>query len=463
MLRVRKMIAAASVLGALACGGGGSVDAPADATLDADAVVDAPAPGASWARALPGATECLSAQAFDDNRFVVVSGTFRGTTDFGDGARTSLGGDLFALALDLAGGSPATRVFASAGGACGALTLDGDGLLVLVGGFHGDLSFGAAALAARGPQDAYLASVSLDLPAPGVRFARRFGAIAAGGAGVATLADATVGRDGVTTAVGAGAGEIDLGLGPIAGGPVEAPLVVRVDKQGTTVFGRLFAGGPGRALGVAVVGSGASTVVGVASGAIDAGAGARPFGADGGAFVVQLDAAGRSIWDRARGDGDATSARAAAIASDLSGATVIVGRERVAAGPRGFAWKLDGHGETLWDLPIGGPGTELFAVATDVAGQIFVGGVATTSLEIGGRAFPALGAEDGLLVSLDQAGALRWAQRIGGAGARARIVHLSVTRAGALLVTGTFQGRIDLLGRALESAMPAGFIAKIVP
>jgi hypothetical protein len=464
MLRVRKMIGSAALLVASACDSvhAVSVDGDAGGLGDTDAVTEAgPTVEAAWARALPVGADCLRTEAFADNRFVIVAGRFAGTVDFGDGARTSAANDLFALALDLAGGAPATRSFAGTSTACGGLAIDADGLLVLAGGFEGALTFGATTLQAPSAS-AYLASISLDAPLPGVRFARRFGPLSAGD-GHLTLVQATVGRNGAATAAGYGDGAIDFGLGPTTGDAREVPAVVRVDKSGAPVFGRRFVGGPARALDIGVGANDASVVVGVAQGALDLGGGARPYGGGGGAFVAALDGAGGLVWDRTRGDGGSTTARAEAVATDLAGTAVVVGVEHVAAGDRAFAWKLDARGNTQWDRPIGGVGTTLGAVATDVSGNVFAGGAAAGPCSIDGVALAPVGAQDGLLVALDQAGRVRWARRVGGAGATTAITHVSVTRADALLVTGTFQGRVELLGRTLESAERRGFVLKIVP
>lgn len=439
-------------------------------------------PDAAWSRAVPVTDDagCLSSAAFMDNRYVVVAGAFSGTTDLGLGAVTSAGAaDLYLLALDADGRPAIARTYPSARGACGGMVLDGDGLISLVGGFRGDLAFGATRLAClsstvdcAGNVDGYLASISLDAAAPGVRYARQLGAPASG-AGSLRFARASAGRDLAVTAVGSASGVVDLGFGSVDLGATSAAVVVRVDSAGVPRLGRAFtASGSAAASDVAVSSSDSALVAGRFEGTIQLReAHAAPGGSAG--FVVMLDAGGTPAWEHLFGDGRATGGVTTALATDLSGAAIVVGQTYDLGGDASaaFVWKGDHAGHEAWTRPIvkHHRDTELLAAATDVSGNVFVGGEAYEDVVLDGKRIAMQGARSGFVFALDPGGRVRWGSAIGGAGGaggaggEAGVSHLSVTRASALLVTGWFRGRVTIFGTTLESATRSGFVAKVVP
>jgi hypothetical protein len=481
--------AAAAAL--VACRGSAETGAPstADAAdaldpFDALAIADTPdaeakaPPVAAWTRAVPTTDpRCLSSAAFMDNRYVVVGGTFSGTADLGLGAVTSAGAaDLFLLALDADGAPSIARTYPSARGACGGMVLDGDGLISLVGGFGGDLSFGATQLACRSSAsacatnvDGYLASISLDAVAPGVRYARQLGAPSAG-VGSLHFARASAGRDLAITAVGTASGVVDLGFGSVDLGAAPAAVIVRVDSAGTPQLGRAFsASGGAEATDVAVSSSDSALVAGGFRGRIRL---HDTHAASGGAagFVVMLGGDGTPSWERLFGDGSTITGATTALATDLSGAAIVVGqthdlgRDASAA----FVWKGDHAGREAWTRTIAtrAAGTRLLAAATDVSGNVFVGGEAYEDVGLDGQRIThqaLAGGAAGFVFALDPAGRVRWGGAVGGVGGEAGVSQLSVTRAGALLVTGWFRGRVAIFGKTHESAGRSGFVAKVVP
>jgi hypothetical protein len=475
----------------VACRGASEADAASassapDAALSPDAPVAAKSPpDASWSRAIPTTeARCLSSAAFMDNRYVIVSGAFSGTADLGLGVVTSAGpADLFLLALDADGRPAIVRTYPSTLGACGGLVLDGDGLISLVGGFGGDLAFGgtqlachAAASACASNLDGYLASISLDAVAPGVRYARQLGSSAAsgGGGGIGSLrfARASAGRDLAVTAVGTGSGVVDLGLGSVDLGAASAAVVVRVDTAGTPRLARAFSatGGHAEATDVAVTSSDSALVTGTFSGTLELHARHATVGAATAGFVVMLDSDGAPSWERLFGDGAASTGEATAIATDLSGAAIVVGqRHEVAAGDHDgfgvFVWKGDHGGAEAWSRTISthSAETRVVAVATDVSGNVFAGGEAVEDVVLDGRRVALGGARAGFVLALDPAGAVRWGGAVGGPDGEAGVSQLSVTRANALLVTGWFRGRVAIFGKTHESAGRSGFVAKLVP
>lgn len=434
-----------------------------------------PSPDAAWTRAVPTTdADCLSSAAFMDNRYVVVSGAFSGTTDLGFGAIASAGAaDLFLLALDADGRPAIARTYPSSLGACGGMVLDGDGLISLVGGFRGDLAFGATRLACRSSAiacasnvDGYLASISLDAVAPGVRYARQLGAPPSS-SGSLRFTRASAGRDLAVTAVGYASGVVDLGFGGVDLGAASAAVVVRVDSAGVPQLGRAFtASGSAGAIDVAVSSSDSALVAGAFTGTMQLHeAHAAPGGYAG--FVAMLDGDGMPAWEHLFGDGRATGGVTKALATDLSGAAIVVGQTYDIGGESSaaFVWKGDHAGHEAWTRTITKRylETELLAAATDVSGNVFVGGEAYEDVVLDGKRIEVHGRHAGFVFALDPAGRVRWGSAIGGPDGEAGVSHLSVTRAGALLVTGWFRGRVALFGKTLESASRAGFVAKVVP
>jgi hypothetical protein len=129
--------------------------------------------------------------ALDAAGSIILTGSFGGVTDFGGGALTALGIDVFVARFDPSGGHRWSKRFGdpSAQQATGVAT-DIGGNVLLTGFFVGSLDFGGAPLASTGVYDAYVAKLD---SAGATLWSKRFGGTgAAYGISVATDSAANV-------------------------------------------------------------------------------------------------------------------------------------------------------------------------------------------------------------------------------------------------------------------------------
>lgn len=116
-----------------------------------------------------------------------------------------------------------------------------------------------------------------------------------------------------------------------------------------------------------------------------------------------------------------------------------------------------------WAQSAGGTGYDLATcLATDSAGNQYVGGFFADTATFGATTLTSAGGHDGFIAKLDSTGAWLWVQQLGGVG-REEINRLRLDeRRGALLVLGTGAGGATL-GAVILPAGPADFIARLDP
>jgi fibronectin type III domain protein/beta-propeller repeat-containing protein len=113
-----------------------------------------------------GSTDSGNGVAVDGSGNVVLTGNFGGTTDFGSGALTSVGGDDIFVAKFSSAGTPVWSKrfgdpFSMAGFDVGrAVAVDGSGNVVVTGVFLGAVNFGGGALTGAGSTDVFVAKFS---------------------------------------------------------------------------------------------------------------------------------------------------------------------------------------------------------------------------------------------------------------------------------------------------------------
>ncbi len=108
--------------------------------------------------------------AVDGARNVLVTGFFRGTVDFGGGALTSAGWDIFVAKYDAAGAHLWSQRFGDTdldGG--GAIAVDGAGDVLVTGRFRGRVDFGGGPLTSAGSRDIFVAKFATVDPKPNFR------------------------------------------------------------------------------------------------------------------------------------------------------------------------------------------------------------------------------------------------------------------------------------------------------
>jgi hypothetical protein len=96
----------------------------------------------------------------DGSGNVVVSGYFAGAVDFGGGALTALGTDVFAAKYSSAGAHTWSRRFGGAGTQLGyGVAAAPNGNVTLTGPFSGTIDCGTGTLTSAGMDDAFLAGI----------------------------------------------------------------------------------------------------------------------------------------------------------------------------------------------------------------------------------------------------------------------------------------------------------------
>ncbi len=175
-----------------------------------------------------------------------------------------------------------------------------------------------------------------------------------------------------------------------------------------------------------------------------------------------------ALWSTPGGD-----AQPVALALDLAGNQLVTGSftetidfgngPLVSAGGAGpssdiFVVKLDAHGVAQWSKRFGDAADShyAYAVATDLAGDVYVAGVFSGTIDFGGGPLTATvdvpapppgysAGSDAFLVKLDRNGNHVWSKRLGGQGLQ-QAYALGVDLAGSVTVGGAFAGVADFGG-----------------
>jgi hypothetical protein len=225
--------------------------------------------------------------------------------------------------------------------------------------------------------------------------------------------------------------------------------------------------------GVAVDGAGNVVVTGSFVGSVDLDGCPLSTMSSTGLFVAKLDPSGKCLWSKSAGETGGQAGEGVAL--DGSGNVLLTGYFNGAMDLGGFPLsnsnggglfvaKLDPSGKCLWSKSAGDTGSQTGrGIASDGAGDVLVTGAFSGSMDLGGCAL-AKASGDGLFIAkLDAAGKCLWSKDAGDAGAQSA-AGVAVDGAGNVLVTGYYQGAMDLGGCSLANAGGTGlFIAKLDP
>ncbi len=368
--------------------------------------------------------------------------------------------------------------------------VDGEGNMIVVGTFAGTLDLEASApvleVVPHDPQQ----------PAPGTSPMRAAGAADAFVAKldhVGNLLWSThLGHAGTTTqgrAVALGAnGAIALTGGfqdalassPGVTGDTDV-FVALFDDAGRLQWMKSF-GDAGTDVGTSIAGNaqGELAVLGTYDGAIDLGAGPLPTFGGRDVFVAKLDAQGTITWGG--GFGGPADDDAVGVAFDPSGNVLALGtvagaasfgaplRDRVVSARetgRVLLAKYDGTGQTVWveRYGSGDPLEKATALAVDGQGQAYVAGQLRTPFDVGACSLAptsSVGVGQAFVFMTTPGGQATCGQRYG-LGAEAAIVSIAMAPARGIVMTGDFDGSIDLGQGALSAQRAADFVAREEP
>jgi hypothetical protein len=134
-------------------------------------------------------------------------------------------------------------------------------------------------------------------------------------------------------------------------------------------------------------------------------------------FLVKYDAAGTQLWTRLLGSSEEDDG--VAVATDADGNVVVAGRTEGGLGGNTngggsdmFVAKYAGDGTELWVRQIGESWSDAaHGVATDPAGNVFVGGTTNGALD---GDVTSIDNTDVVLIKLDPGGAQLWLRQLGG-------------------------------------------------
>jgi hypothetical protein len=275
-----------------------------------------------------------------------------------------------------------------------------------------------------------------------------------------------VGADGAIVLAGILEGKVDFGGGTVGvgySGSSDDLFVASFDADGNHLWSKAFhgsVGGPAYVsrdvLSVAVGPNDEVVLAGYSPGTLDFGEGPLPQAQGDDMFVARFDAAGELLSTRMYGGPYDDKAWGIAVAAD--GGTLVLGSCAPYAKFGGAEMSGDygaclgsfsPSGAHLWTrLFPGGGNLELTGFGLDAAGDIFIAGFCDGSIDWGGGPVGSSGSYGGFLVKLDAAGELVWSHAFDGA----FVNGLAVSQSGAVALTGSFAGSLDLGGVILESS-----------
>jgi len=249
---------------------------------------------------------------------MAITGTFKGSVDFGGGVLTSAGqDDMFVAKLDAAGG----HVFSKGYGDLSNqdmrdIAFDAAGNVIFVGFHAGTVDFGAGPLTANG-NDVLLGKLS---PTGSLIFGKSF---TAGGSDIGH----SVAVDGAGNIYASGymQGPVDFGGGPVPTAGANEAFLVKLNPAGGHLWSKGFTGpGDQIGLGIAVDTAGNVVYTGRFLNGVDFGGGSLTSAGQNDIFLAKLDASGAHVWSM--GFGDSLDQIGRAVAIDGAGAISLIGR-----------------------------------------------------------------------------------------------------------------------------------------
>ncbi|CAN90214.1 hypothetical protein sce0058 [Sorangium cellulosum So ce56] len=370
----------------------------------------APGGATEWSKALGGnGSDFCNRVALDKNGGVIVAGTFENTLNFDGTPLTSTGSsDVFVAKLDAEGGLDWVKTIAgpSVDRVYG-LAVDSDDNIVVAGSFTdwADV-LGGDHLTSEGGEDIFVAKMDA---LGNFAWSRNFGDTTAEVAN-----DAAVTPEGDVVLVGRIAGRVYFGT-TLLNAQGDDAFIAKLDAGGAPLWAKIFGDTMSQEFAAVAVGAkGDIVVAGSTGGTINFDGAPRRYAGGKDAVVAAFNADGKHLWNRLYGD--AEDQRALGVAVDQAGNVIVVGE---------FESSID----------FGTPSPRL----------------------------QALGGNDAFFAKLAPNGDTAWAKSFGDA-AEQRARAVAVDELGAIALTGSFSGRMDLGGDPMmSSGGPDAFVAKLQP
>jgi len=407
--------------------------------------------------------------AVDGTGHIVVVGTMEGTVDFGgEKVTAATEGDLFVARYDAAGKLVWVRQFGQSGGyqAPFGLAVSQEGDIALSGALEGAIDFGGGALTSAGDADAFLVLLG---PDGAHRFSKQVGDATMQSGGNVALDEG-----GNVLWTGTFEGTINLGGNALASAGESDIFVAKLDPTGAVVFAQRMGGAGIDSDGsIAVDSEGNVVASGYYQGTPDLGGGPLPDTQQKeGQFIVKLDASGQHVYSRGAVSQDghfsytlqADADGGVLLAGRLNGVVDLGGKTIEAPGGRGFGVaRIDRSGAVVFAQAYGSTVPGHTCAAPAPGGGMLVAGTFEEDVDLGGEKLKSAGGEDIFVARVDATGRIERHTQIGGPGSE-RVWSVAVTADGAMVLTGGFDGSLDLgAGPQASAGDEDAFVAVVQP
>ena len=294
-----------------------------------------------------------------------------------------------------------------------------------------------------------------------IKFADAFGDSA-----IQTGLATTIDKSGNILVAGAHGGVIDFGGGPLTSPGGDNAFLAKFTTGGQYTWAKTFGDGKGQSIsGVGVDGMGNVYVTGNFTGTIDFGG--ATLTATGtlftDIFLAKLGPDGSHIWSQRFGDENAQNALSLAV--DGAGNVIIAGYFQNVVNFGGgdltsagmfdmFVAKYNSSGAHQWSRRFGDAAQSQYAraVTADAAGNIYVAGEITGSIDFGGGAMSVTTAKSALVAKLDGLGNASWVKLANGdANSESVAYSVAVGPNGEVAAGGYFKNKFDLGGTSTTS------------
>lgn len=465
-MRTKSFLLPGIVAGLAAAACGGSTPQP-DGGLSSTATGGVGGTGGSdtaWCHAYPtqgGVIDGLATDAQRNVYFVVRNADLDGGVIHGP----------IILKFDSSGAEVWRRILPGTVGGLAVSAGAGDRLL-MASSFSGTLDVGTGLLACPGGRCPIL--IGLSTADGTVDFAKAI--YGTNGAGTADPTALSVSPSGDIVMGGHFQGYFDCGLGQVYGGNPNQDMFL----AGFTATGTCTGAASGTSTGTAYMStvahdaSGNLVIAGYFSGTSHIGTIAIT-SPRAGYFVAKLVPSGTPIWVKSFPTDNATSVAAApapngdvVLAAIFNGTSVDLGGGAIPLTPSGqgdlvVARFAAAGGDHLWSHGYAGGDAEgVSALATDPEGNALLSGFFQATADFGTGTLTGTGLYDGVFATYGADGKPLAAHSFGGA-QDDRGSYVAMNARGTPIVTGSFQGTIDLGAGPMTSSGPASFICQLPP
>ncbi len=414
-----------------------------------------------WSRAVGGTkTDVAGGVAVDPSGFVVVTGSFESSADFGGGALSSHGDtDIFLARYDTNGIHDWSQSFGGPDADVGTAVAVNPDKEIHVTGYGGDgVDFGGGVLTTAGVTDIFLAKFE---NGGAHLWSHAFGGVTEEyGTSLAVDAAGTVFTTGSFRSRPA-----DFGGDLIYSRGTLDIFLASYDATGVHRWSD-GAGSLGFESGndAASDADGNVFVTGVFCGSVGFGGDVLISSGTRDIFLAKYDPSGNHLWSQsfassvpAPGPGEIPADEARGLAVDTDGNVVITGwfegTVDFGGGPRTavdardiYLAEFDGAGHHLWSRSFGGPqGDRGYGVAVDGSGNVCLIGSIHSAVDFGGGPLAITGAVDGFVAVFDPYGTHLWSGAASSTGLSAAHA-VAMDAAGNVTVAGVFETSVDLGG-----------------